>query len=76
MTFGRVTYSQRYRLGGTAWASLPSRWRSLRFAEQHDLSQAYVSDVLLGRREPGEKFLAAIRAERVVCYRLLAAPDK
>lgn len=47
-----------------------------RFAEQNDLSQAYVSDVLLGRREPGEKFLAAIGAERVVCYRLLATPDR
>lgn len=47
-----------------------------RFAEQHDLSQAYVSDVLSGRREPGEKFLSAIGAERVVCYRLLVVPDR
>jgi transcriptional regulator with XRE-family HTH domain len=46
------------------------------FAEQHDLSQAYVSDVLSGRREPGEKFLSAIGAERVVCYKLLAASDR
>lgn len=42
------------------------------FAQQHDLSQAYVSDVLSGRRDPGEKFLAAIGAARVVCYRLTA----
>ncbi|MFB2983522.1 hypothetical protein [Microseira sp. BLCC-F43] len=47
-----------------------------RFAKQHDLSQSYVSDVLLGRREPGEKFLAAIGAERVVCYRLLPDTDR
>lgn len=44
------------------------------FAQQHDLSQSYVSDVLSGRREPGAKFLAAIGAEQIVYYRLLPHP--
>ncbi len=38
------------------------------FAESNGLSQTYVSDVLLGRREPGEKFLKAVNAKRVVFY--------
>jgi len=41
------------------------------FAEKHGLSPSYISDVLQGQREPGAKFLAAVGAERVVCYRLV-----
>jgi hypothetical protein len=38
------------------------------WARQHDLSAAYVSDVLLGRRAPGPAILEAfgLKAERVV----------
>ena len=39
------------------------------FAKQHDISPAYVSDVLCGRRAPGAKILAALGYERVVGYR-------
>lgn len=33
------------------------------------ISQAYVSDVLAGRREPGDKILQALKLEKVVTYR-------
>ncbi len=39
------------------------------FAAQHDIAAAYISDVLRGRREPGEKILDALGLERVVSYR-------
>lgn len=39
------------------------------FAARHGISPAYINDVLQGRREPGEKILAAIGFERVVTYR-------
>lgn len=39
------------------------------FAERHDISEQYLSDVLRGRREPGQKILDAIGVERVVVYR-------
>jgi hypothetical protein len=42
------------------------------FAEQHDISAAYVNDIFMGRRNPGQKFLDAVRAERIVTYRLLS----
>jgi hypothetical protein len=41
----------------------------------HDISPAYLSDVLAGRREPGEKILAAMGLERVLSYRVAGAPD-
>ncbi len=34
-----------------------------------DVSQAYVNDVLRGRREPGEAILQALGLERVTAYR-------
>lgn len=40
-----------------------------RWAKLHDLSSAYVSDVLSGRREPGETILSALGWQRVVFYR-------
>lgn len=39
------------------------------FAQQHGLSEQYLSDVLRGRREPGQKILEALGVERVVGYR-------
>lgn len=33
------------------------------------VSAAYLGDVLLGRKEPGKKLLAALGVERVVIYR-------
>lgn len=40
------------------------------FAKAVGLSPAYVGDVLLGRREPSERFLDAIGVEKVVRYEL------
>ena len=41
------------------------------WAEEHDMSTTLVSDVIRGRREPGDKVLAALGLERVVTYRRL-----
>lgn len=41
------------------------------WAKEHGMSAAYVSDVLSGRRDPGEKALKALGLERVVIYRKL-----
>ncbi len=38
------------------------------FADEFGISQAYISDVLCGRREPGEKILDALDLERVTAY--------
>lgn len=40
------------------------------WAREHDISPAYVSDVLHRRREPGEKILTALGIERVIEYRM------
>lgn len=37
-------------------------------AERLNVSQAYLSDVLSGRREPGDKILAPLGLTRVVTY--------
>lgn len=39
------------------------------FAVKYALSEQYLSDVLRGRREPGQKILDALDLERVVAYR-------
>jgi DNA-binding transcriptional regulator YdaS (Cro superfamily) len=39
------------------------------WARSHNLSPAYVSDVINGRREPGPAILEALGIERVVSYR-------
>jgi DNA-binding transcriptional regulator YdaS (Cro superfamily) len=39
------------------------------WARDHNLSPAYVSDVINGRREPGPAILEALGIERVVVYR-------
>lgn len=38
------------------------------WAQSHDLSPAYVNDVLHGRREPGAGILAALGFRRVILY--------
>ncbi|HEY9611232.1 hypothetical protein [Allocoleopsis sp.] len=49
-----------------------SRYAGLQaaFAQDNDLSAAYVNDVLRGRREPGKKILDAVGVERITVYRL------
>lgn len=39
------------------------------FAERERISTQYVSDVLHGRREPGQKLLDTLGLDRVVRYR-------
>jgi hypothetical protein len=39
------------------------------FAQQHAISEQYITDVLHGRREPGQKILDALGYEKVVLYR-------
>lgn len=39
------------------------------FAEMHDISAQYVTDVLKRKREPGEKILDALGLEKIVSYR-------
>lgn len=39
------------------------------WAKDNNMSAVYVSDVLNGRRAPGEKILAALDVERVITYR-------
>ena len=46
-----------------AWAGSQKQW-----ADDHGISYAYVNDVLLGRREPGEKMLDALGLVKVVTY--------
>jgi hypothetical protein len=41
------------------------------FADDNDLSAAYVNDVLRGRREPGKKMLDAVGVKKVVSYQLI-----
>ena len=38
------------------------------WAKRHNLSAAYVSDVLLGRREPAEAICKALNVKRTVSY--------
>lgn len=38
------------------------------FAGQHKISAPYINDVILGRRMPGKKILAALKLVRVVMY--------
>lgn len=42
------------------------------FAQQHSISTQYISDVLHGRREPGQKILDALGVERIVSYQVKA----
>lgn len=38
------------------------------FAEMHDVSAQYVTDVLRKHREPGEKILDALGLQKVIVY--------
>lgn len=38
------------------------------WCSEHDVSTAYVSDVLRGRRDPGKKILDVLGYEAVTCY--------
>lgn len=38
------------------------------WAKRHGVGDAYVSDILAGRREPGESVLKGLRLKRVVSY--------
>lgn len=42
------------------------------WARSHGFSPQYLSDVLKGRREPGEAILKALKVERVTTYRKTA----
>lgn len=44
------------------------------WAKINGLSPAYVSDVLSGRREPGESICRALGIRRVVSYRKIQGP--
>ena len=39
-----------------------------KWADIHNLSQPYVSDVLQGRRDPGASILDALNVEKIVVY--------
>lgn len=39
------------------------------FAQKANVSQAYINDLLSGKRTPGPKILAVLKYERVVMYR-------
>jgi hypothetical protein len=43
----------------------------LNWARRHDLSAAYVNDVLRGRREPGKAICKALGINRVVKYQVI-----
>lgn len=38
------------------------------WARDHDVSPQFVSDVLLGNRDPGDKVLAALGLERIITF--------
>lgn len=42
------------------------------WATEHGVSPVYVSDVLSGRREPGEKILDALGLRKIVSYEPIA----
>jgi hypothetical protein len=39
-----------------------------RFAQDNNLSSAYVNDILMGRRDPGQKILEIVQVQKVVTY--------
>ena len=43
------------------------------WAKAHGVSPTYVSDVLMGRREPGQSILDALGLERIVTYEVKAS---
>ena len=51
--------------------SLIGNGSQLSFAEAIGVSPQYLSDVLNGRRDPGNSILEAIGVERIVTYRFI-----
>ena len=45
------------------------------FARRHKLSAAYVSDVLLGRRDPAEAICKALGIKRTVTFKSTYQPE-
>lgn len=39
------------------------------FAKNSGMSASYISDILKGRRDPGQKFLDAIGMKKIILYR-------
>jgi hypothetical protein len=50
-------------------AAIQAAGSQIAFAQQHHISQQYISDVLSNRRKPGQKILDALGVEQVVTYR-------
>lgn len=46
---------------------------AVNWAREHKISPAYISDVLNGRKEPGEKILGALGLVRIIDYRKVSA---
>ncbi|MBC6716944.1 transcriptional regulator [Aurantimonas sp. DM33-3] len=42
------------------------------WATEHGVSPQYVGDVLLGRREPGDKILGGLGLRKIVTYETMA----
>ena len=45
-----------------------------KWAAKNQVSTAYVSDVLRGRRDPGEKILQALGLRKIVGYECVSSP--
>ena len=43
------------------------------WARRHGVSPQYVGDVLIGRREPGDKILDGLQIRKIVTYEPMAA---
>lgn len=43
------------------------------WAQEHGVSPQYVGDVLLGRREPGDKILDGLGLRKIVTYEQMAS---
>jgi transcriptional regulator with XRE-family HTH domain len=46
-------------------------WTQKQFAEYHGISEAYLSDILRGKRDPGATLLRKMGLRRVVLYELV-----
>lgn len=42
------------------------------WAQEHGVSPQYVGDVLMGRREPGDKILGGLQLRKIVTYERVA----
>ncbi|WP_024351049.1 hypothetical protein [Aurantimonas coralicida] len=46
------------------------------WAREHGVSPQYVGDVILGRRDPGDRILDGLGLRRVVTYRPIETADR